>query len=776
MKTEKKLTKKMDQMFCEDLRFTMGASHCHSENSLDDAVSTVEEICCVAAENGAAAAFISDHGTAMGWDDFDEAAQNAGVKPIFGVEAYYLDDVTQMKSHLVLYAMNNEGMKKIQRAMARGIILDTKGKSTDAEDNGFTCLTDDSLEYLKGGDIIATSACIGGVLGSVVVYDDRIKSKIEKIEREIESLCDVTNAYEEAQETYDKLNENWSILKAEVSEAKTASKKSFSGKQKQIDGMKKKLDKASALFEKFLVDGKDSSAKSVKVALAQLEVNVEDSDDFQNGIEEAQMRYNQRAAQLKSEKERTKALADTLQSKTIEMDKAKELKDIAKERLAILTKEHSKIEKRREKISDLSSQRLSKNQSIELVQKRLDKMLEVFGSNFYMEVQNHGLELEAKIYPWLAKMARKNRIPLIAANDAHMASNSETDKIRRQIRRSCRFKKWETIEDDFHEYYIKNDKELALALYQILPEDMVIESMINVAKVVDLCNASIERGSHAPKAKVENVKDEIVRIARENIGAKYGSQWGEKHEKRFEYEINTIDSMGFNDYFYIVWDILNFARKLGGLSYEKLDELTKNIDDMTLDELLSFVEEFDTEPNLSVGLGRGSGAGSIVCYLLGITNIDPFKYDLLFERFLNPERISMPDIDSDLRSDINDVVPVYLKKKYGDRAIAKILTKSFLQGKSAIDKVVMILGERDTAERKRRHEAGKKMAPNEIRVESGYDNKGKYYNKETVVPCDYRNIADKLKKKTGVDFSKSMLENKDALIFKNQKKKDQSVI
>ena len=125
----------------------------------------------------------------------------------------------------------------------------------------------------------------------------------------------------------------------------------------------------------------------------------------------------------------------------------------------------------------------------------------------------------------------------------------------------------------------------------------------------------------------------------------------------------------------------------------------------------------------------------------------------------------MPDIDSDFRTDIKDVLLVYLKKKYGERAVAQILTKSFLQGKSAIDKVVMILGDRDTAERKRRHEAGEKMAPHEVRVESGYDSKGEYYHKEVVIPCDYRNIADKLKKKPGVDFDKkSMAENRDVLM------------
>ena len=641
MQVNKQLTKKMEQMFQNDLRFTKGSHHCHSQNSMDDAITTESDICKVAVELGASVAFLSDHGTAMGWDDFDEAAKKINeklveqgmperkIKPIFGVEAYYLDDVTQMKSHLVLYAMNESGLHKINKAMSRSVII---ANPRDEED-GFVCLTDETLEMLKGGDVIATSACIGGVFGSIVLYNDKLNAKINKLEDEINEFADSLSVYEMSQKDFTVADERLSILKAEVSEAKVASKKSFAGKQRQVDGMKKKLDKAIAAFDKFLEDGKETSAKSVRVALAQLEVIVEDSDDFQNGIEEAQTKYNQRAAQIKSEVAKTQELAATLNAKTAAMEEAKAARVEAKSKLDAVAKDVAKVESKREKIDELVSQKLSKQQSQDLFKKRLKKMLEVFGENFYIEVQNHGLENEKIIYTWLAKAARKHRIPLIAANDAHMARNSDDDITARQIRRSCRFKRWEDMKEDFPEYYIKTDRELALALYQILPEDMVIEAMTNVAKVADMCNASIKKGSHAPKAKgIENVREEMIRIARSNITKKYGDNWGEEHEKRFSYEVDIIDSMGFNDYFVITWDILNVARQIGGLSYEKLDELKTLMNGMTLDELLAYLNEFNTEPNISVGLGRGSGAGSLVCYLLGITNIDPFKYDLLFER------------------------------------------------------------------------------------------------------------------------------------------------
>ena len=618
-----KLTEKMEQMFQNDLRFTKGAAHCHSANSLDDGCQKEIDICKVAKEYGAEAAFISDHGTAMGWDDFDEAAEKVGVRPIFGIEAYYLDDVTNMKSHLVLYAKNEEGIRQICKAMSRGHILD----------DGRTCLTDETLEMLKGGNVIATSACIAGVLGSMIIYNDRIDGKVEKLQCEIESFADSLAVYEEAKARYDEYTEKWSIAKTAMQEAKAASKKSFTGKQKQVDGMKKKLDKAIAAFDKYLEDGSAKSAKSVRVALSQLEVVVEDDDDFQEGIERATTKYNQRAAQMKSEINQTKELADTLEEKTRIVDEMKLEKDSAKADLDNVSKDVAKVESKTIKIEELTSQKLTKEQMNELFEKRLAKMLEVFGKDFYIEVQNHGLEMEKTIYQLLYRVARNRKLPLIAANDAHVARNHPDDVAARQIRKSCRWKKWDEPQDDDVEYYIKTDRELAEALYQILPEDAVIEAMTNVAKVVDLCQAKIVKGSHAPKAKdVQNVKDEMVRIARENIGKKYGNEWGSKHEERFNYEVSIIDSMGFNDYFVITWDILNIARQVGGLSYEKLAELQSKMNDMTLEELLDYLKEFNTEINLSVGLGRGSGAGSLVCYLLGITNIDPFKYDLLFER------------------------------------------------------------------------------------------------------------------------------------------------
>ena len=625
MKYEKQLTRKLSELYKKGT-CKHGILHNHIY-SLDDSFQSPQSALTRAAELNAPAIASSDHGQCYGWDPMDDEAKKnfPNIKIIFGVE-FYLQNELGNATHMVAYAKNNEGMRKIQLALSRGEVVSYGG-------DYITTISEDVLrEYLSGGDIIATSACISGVFGGIVLWNHRLGKKIEKLNAEIEECAAVVAAYNKASQEYNEADDRMCVLRAEVSEAKAAAKKSFTGKQKQLDSMKKKLDKAIAAFEKFIQDGTEKTAKSVRVALAQLEVVVEDCDMFQDGIEEAQTKFNQRTAQLKSEIAHTQEVAEQLAEKTALFEASKLARAEAKARLDALAKDVAKVNNKKEKVAELEAQKLSANRSKEILDHRIALMKEVFGNDFYAEVQNHGIDVEQIIYPWVAKVARKHHIPLIAANDSHVSYNKQECFDGRQIRRSCRFKKWDTEIEGDEELYIKDDYELALALYQILPEDMVVEAMENVGKIVAQCNATIDKGSHAPKVKGDvDVQTMLRDLAVAGIH-KYGNEWSQKHQDRLDYELNIINSMGFNDYFVITWDIINFARQVGGLSYEKLEELISKMKDMTMDEFMAFVQEFNTEVNISVGLGRGSGAGSIVCYLLGITNIDPFKYDLLFER------------------------------------------------------------------------------------------------------------------------------------------------
>ena len=185
-------------------------------------------------------------------------------------------------------------------------------------------------------------------------------------------------------------------------------------------------------------------------------------------------------------------------------------------------------------------------------------------------------------------------------------------------------------------------------LEQILPKEYVDEAIANVDKIVEICNYEATKEEHYPKFKSaivgETANGAIRRICHENIEWRFPGKkgWTKQHEDRLEYELDIICKMGYADYHLIVQDFLGFGRRLGHLTDEDLAYVTENISDMSLDELNEFVNTHQNEVGLTIGPGRGSAVGSEACFLLGITSIDPIKYDLLFERFLNPERISMP--------------------------------------------------------------------------------------------------------------------------------------
>lgn len=613
---------KIDERYPEG-KIKFAALHMHTENSMQDGVQKVPEMVAKCASYGAQKVCITDHGRMMAADELTEAtAKNKMVQPMYGVEAYLRDPLTQRRAHIVLYAKDNTGFQQLTLALARG----------EFNEDGEATFNDEDLEMLKGGHIIATSACIDGVLGSIKMFNKRLNRKIAEWTEKQAEFKPAVDEYEAAAKEQKALESQLALAKKELSEAKKASKTSFAGKKKSLASRQAKLEKAQAAFDKYVADGTDKSAKAVKTALAQFELIPESEDEFEDCLERAQTQMQQAEARIAAEELAIQDLVATLPALETKVTETKAALDAAKENAAKLAKQADKYNQIQNKIDELSAQLLSDETASKHFRQRLKLMTDTFPGDFYIEVQNHGMEDEAEIYPWLCQVARHCKLPLVAANDAHVTNNSDEDFTLRQIRRSCRFNKWEDVHDSDRELYIKTDRELALALLQILPEDAVIEAMDNVEKIVNACNVTLKKESHAPKAAVSNVTETVTELARANIEAKYGSEWGEKHEERLKYEMDIISKMGFSDYFYITQDIIEAARKIGALSYDKLNELKSIMDNMTMDELMNYLEKYGTEVNLSVGLGRGSGAGSIVCYLLGITNIDPFKYDLLFER------------------------------------------------------------------------------------------------------------------------------------------------
>ena len=283
---------------------------------------------------------------------------------------------------------------------------------------------------------------------------------------------------------------------------------------------------------------------------------------------------------------------------------------------------------------------------------------EIFGKdNFYIEIQNHGFEEQKQILPDLVQLAKECDLPLVATNDCHYLRrrDADTQAILMCIQMNKVITDGRPIGFETDEFYYKTTEEMKLLFGKY---EGAVE---NTVKIAERCNFTIENnGFILPKYPVPNGKSagEYLRALvlsglekRENNGTvTYENHGKNEYLTRIDYELSVIDSMGYSDYFLIVWDYVNFARS----------------------------------KQIPVGPGRGSGAGSLVAYLLYITDIDPIEFDLLFERFLNPERVSMPDIDMDFCYNRRDEIIEYVKEKYGSDHVSQIATFGTLAAKAAV--------------------------------------------------------------------------------------------
>ncbi|WP_040306240.1 DNA polymerase III subunit alpha [Caloramator australicus] len=283
--------------------------------------------------------------------------------------------------------------------------------------------------------------------------------------------------------------------------------------------------------------------------------------------------------------------------------------------------------------------------------KRIALELEdIFGrGNFYLELQDHGIEEQRTVNEKLIDLSKETGIPLVATNDVHYVNKE--DAVAHEILLCIQTGK--TIDDEDRmkfptdEFYLKSPEEMKRLF------DFVPEAIENTIKISERCNVELEFNKpKLPKFDVPDGKEANVYLRELCFNGLYERYKEPSKEviNRLNYELEVIEKMGYVDYFLIVWDFIRFAR----------------------------------ENNIMVGPGRGSAAGSIVAYTLGITKIDPIKYNLLFERFLNPERISMPDIDSDFCYERRQEVIDYVFKKYGEDRVSQIITFGTMAARAVI--------------------------------------------------------------------------------------------
>ncbi|MCQ2554964.1 MAG: DNA polymerase III subunit alpha [Clostridia bacterium] len=287
---------------------------------------------------------------------------------------------------------------------------------------------------------------------------------------------------------------------------------------------------------------------------------------------------------------------------------------------------------------------------------------EIFGEDFYLELQDQGLEEEMHILPGMKKLASELDLKLVATNDVHYVRKEDASyhDVLLAIQTATTLDDENRMRFPNDEFYLKSESEMR-KIFSYCPE-----AVDNTNEVAAKCNFDFEFGKyHLPefkapdgKTNTEYLRELCYKGLLERYGVEYNDGKPDPLKDRLNYELSTIETMGYVEYFLIVWDFINYAKTHG----------------------------------IVVGPGRGSAAGSLVSYCLKLTEIDPIKYTLIFERFLNPERVSMPDIDVDFMDERRKEVIDYVQEKYGEGRVSQIITFGTMKAKQAIRDVARALG------------------------------------------------------------------------------------
>ena len=320
----------------------------------------------------------------------------------------------------------------------------------------------------------------------------------------------------------------------------------------------------------------------------------------------------------------------------------------------------------------------------------------IFGEDYYIEIQNNGIKEQVLANQKLIQLARKLDIPLVATNDAHYLKKEDSynHEVLLCIQTGKKMSDEDRMRFDTDELYVKSPQEMS-EYFSNFPD-----AIENTVKIAEKCNVEFEFGHtilpnyDVPKEFATHY-DYLKKLCDDGLKERYGENITEEIQQRAEYELSVIKKMGYVDYYLIVWDFIHYAKSVG----------------------------------IPVGPGRGSGAGSILAYAIGITDIDPIKYGLIFERFLNPERVSMPDFDVDFCYERRQEVIDYVSRKYGHSHVSQIITFGTMSARMVIRDVARVLdmpyAEADSLA---------KMIPNELHItikkamEQNKELKDKYEN------------------------------------------------
>ena len=295
--------------------------------------------------------------------------------------------------------------------------------------------------------------------------------------------------------------------------------------------------------------------------------------------------------------------------------------------------------------------------NLEKAKSAIKEYLDIFGEDFYLELQDNGMEEQEYVNSYLIKLSRELNVPLVATNDVHYLrkEDAEIHDILLCIQTGSKLNDKDRLRFKTNEFYFKSPEEMK-ALFKDVPE-----AIENTLKIAEKCNVEIPLNNvilpvfEVPEG--ETLDSYFERLCWEGAKKRFGEDIPENIRERLSYEISVIKQMGFSGYFLIVQDFVNYAKSKG----------------------------------IPVGPGRGSAAGSLVSYVLGITNIEPTRWGLIFERFLNPERVTMPDIDIDFCFERREEVIEYVRNKYGKEHVAQIITFGTMAARASVRDVGRVL-------------------------------------------------------------------------------------
>ena len=320
--------------------------------------------------------------------------------------------------------------------------------------------------------------------------------------------------------------------------------------------------------------------------------------------------------------------------------------------------------------------RLIRKGDMEEARKCAEKYRDCFGrDNYFLELQDHGYPEQRTVNSGLLTLSKELGIDLVCTNDVHYtyAEDAKPHELLLCLQTGKTMKDENRLKYEGGQFYVKSEQEMR-ALFPY-----ALEALDNTQKIADRCHVDIDKTRKLPHYDTPEGYtsfEYLKKLCEDGLKERYGAD-ADKHRERLDYELSVINNMGFVDYFLIVWDFINYAK----------------------------------QNKIMVGPGRGSAAGSIVAYCLKITNIDPIRFNLLFERFLNPERVSMPDIDIDFCFERRQEVIDYVRRKYGTEKVVQIVTFGTLAAKGVIRDVARVL---DMPYQRADQIA--KMVPNELNI------------------------------------------------------------